>query len=353
MALSSKTGFTKQQRYLLLVALFAVIAGLVFYGIFKSNLSSPKKDKLTREQAAQDILAESATSTISFLNGLEVPLASASSCVAIMIDNAPEVERQFGLNKASLVYEAPVEGGRTRFMAVYGLATSTVATIGPVRSARPYFLDWVQELGCLYAHVGGSNEALEKIKNLEINDLNEFYNGGYFWRNKKYTAPHNTFTDIETLAQAWEKTGNKDEQRVIKSWLFAKKEAKILPAGINYFEEQIGDLKVSWSFDQNLKKWKRFVNNKAAKDNVGTITAKNVVFQYVWGEVLDEVGRLSLQTIGSGRAVILKEGNVIEGRWEKKSAGSRTRFFGPDTKEMEFNPGLIWVEVATKISEGY
>ncbi|HPV70362.1 MAG TPA: DUF3048 domain-containing protein [Candidatus Magasanikbacteria bacterium] len=340
-----KKSFSKTQRYLFLVALFAIVLSLIFVVIFKYNLTKQGQEKDNIIGTEEEKIEESTTSTLSFLNGVVVPLEITSSCAAVMIDNAPEVEKQFGLNAAALVYEAPVEGGRTRFMAVYHLTTSTEQFIGPVRSARPYYLDWVQELNCLYTHVGGSPEALQKIKTANIFDLNEFYNGNYFWRSKNYVAPHSTFTSLENLAAAFEKNKTEVVESEVSRWLFAKTETKDLESGEGFFEEKIGESKIAWQFDQNLKNWKRLVEGKSVQDEEGTVKAKNVVFQYVSAKVLDQEGRLSLTTVGRGKAVILKGSRVIKGTWEKTGTQERTKFFGPDTKEIEFNPGLTWVEI--------
>lgn len=83
--------------------------------------------------------------------------------IAVMIDNDPAARPQFSLAQASLVYEAPVEGGMTRYMAIYP-ADTDILKVGPIRSARPYFVLIAAELGAIYLHVGGSPEALSDIK---------------------------------------------------------------------------------------------------------------------------------------------------------------------------------------------
>ena len=80
----------------------------------------------------------------------------------VMIDNHPEARPQSGLDQAFLVIEAPVEGGISRLLAFFS-AEQVLEEIGPVRSARPYFLDWNNELDALYVHVGGSDAALDYI----------------------------------------------------------------------------------------------------------------------------------------------------------------------------------------------
>ena len=108
---------------------------------------------------------------------------------AVMIDNHPDARPSSGLAAANLVFEVPVEGGMTRYMAVFD-ATTTVDQIGPVRSARPYFVELADALGAVYAHVGGSPDGLNLITSLpKFRDLNEFWNGKYFWRSAKRDAP--------------------------------------------------------------------------------------------------------------------------------------------------------------------
>ena len=93
------------------------------------------------------------------LDGLMVkPEIASLRPYAVMIDNLAAARPQFGLSAASLVYEAPAEGGITRYLAIFS-ADQTSSQIGPVRSARAYFLNWAKELGATYVHVGGSPEA--------------------------------------------------------------------------------------------------------------------------------------------------------------------------------------------------
>ena len=79
---------------------------------------------------------------------------------AVMIDNHSWARPPFGLSQASLVYETIVESPITRFLAIF-VDNENIKQIGPVRSARPFYVDWVKEFNIPYLHVGGSNEALD------------------------------------------------------------------------------------------------------------------------------------------------------------------------------------------------
>ena len=126
---------------------------------------------------------------------------------AVMIDNHNQAWPQAGLNKAYLVYEAIVEGGETRLMALF--KGVTVDKIGPVRSSRHYFLDYALENDAIYAHLGWSPQAQGDISSLGVNNINgQAYDTGAartssskYWREQSRKAPHNAFTSINSLYQ--------------------------------------------------------------------------------------------------------------------------------------------------------
>jgi len=165
---------------------------------------------------------------------------STSTLYAVMIDNMLEGRPSVGLGRADLVYEAPAEAGITRFLAVYcvedksslaqqeaGLnpplkkrETEGDFPIGPVRSLRPYFLDWAEELGMPVAHVGGSPEAMSLIKKSAIPNLDQYYNGKYFWRSTNRLAPHNVFTTLTKLDEFLKAKFSKFESKERDVWKY-------------------------------------------------------------------------------------------------------------------------------------
>ena len=120
---------------------------------------------------------------------------------SVMIDNHEEAWPPTGIDQAFLVIEAPVEAGISRMLAFFS-EEQTVDQIGPIRSARPYYLGWAAELDAMYVHVGGSNAALDQIASGGIFDMNQYWWGEYFWRaNGNRYAPHNVFTSTESLRE--------------------------------------------------------------------------------------------------------------------------------------------------------
>ncbi len=281
------------------------------------------------------------------IDGIMVPAEqSTSSLYAVMLDNFPEARPVAGLAQASLVWEAPVEGGMSRFLAIFPM-TASVSRVGPVRSARPYFLDWAKELNALYLHCGGSNQALAEINSKDIFDLNEFYRGGYFWRDASRARPYNVYTSPDLVQRAWDAEGPRQNFSLMElsPWIFNTKEAEKKGDGQGLTID-FGQVKVEWKYNSTGNVYERWEDGKIQKDEAGEIiAAKNVVAQTTSIRILDEVGRRQIKTVGNGLAMIYRDGLVIQGTWQKKSLADRTRFFGPDTKEIVFNPGAKWIEV--------
>jgi hypothetical protein len=306
-------------------------------------------DDLRQEEAPEVVEGDPAARRA--IDGLPVSLdAVEPDYFAVMIDNIAEAHPESGVAKAALVIEAPVEGGITRLMAVYP-ADTVVERIGPVRSARPYYARWALEYGALYAHVGGSNEALDVIKSIGVRDLNEFYNASSFWRDAKRAAPHNVYTSTERLAAAAAKRG---EPRPLDPWRY-KLDATLDERGDGVLVLEIkdyGQAGVAWVYERDLNAYRRVIAGEDDKDADGApVLAKNVVVQFAPVAILDEVGRRRIQTEAGGEALVALDGRVIGGRWKKEPDGGRTRFYDAADNEIAFNAGTTWIEVVPTDTE--
>jgi|GEM_PF-1470369 hypothetical protein len=267
--------------------------------------------------------------------------------VAVVIDNHIDARPPAGISQAHIVYELPVEGAITRYLAIYD-TSQDIDEIGPVRSARPYMLDYVQELSSLFVHVGGSPQALVDIAKNNIFDLNEFYNGSIFTRNENRPKPHHIFIDFDNIKDYIEKQNKKDP--TFFSWNFKEdvsdidSESDDLNTNINIdFGPEAYE--VEWVYDFENNTYLRYLNNKVHVDDKNVdIKANNVIIQRVTSRVLDEKLRLRLDVIGEGEAVLCFEAKCKEATWEKDSAKARTRYY-IDGKEVNFSIGNFWIEV--------
>ena len=332
-----------------LVALFVAATPLIWY------LTGGAGWRWWRNAEVGDFVAEAASSAyFSPLDGGRVKNKPdrMRQVVAIMIDNHPDARPESALSQAKIVYEAPVEGNFTRYMALFD-SDQKVAQAGPVRSARLYFLDWVQEYGQpLYMHSGGSPEALQQIKQRKILDADEFTNGQYYWRNDAQVAPHNLYTSSNLWQALLTKFGITKTWDPNNSWKFAQVVGQPFRSTITKEVSlpYAADYIVTWKFDSKKLDYVRYLNGEQQFDSNGKeIRAFNVLIQFVITKVLDDEGRLQLTTIGKGDARILKKGQMLVGTWNKKELEGRTRFYTKDGKEALLLPGKTWVEVVPAV----
>lgn len=271
--------------------------------------------------------------------------------VAIMIENLSTIRPQSGLNKANVVYETLAEGGITRFLAIYA-SGEKIEEIGPVRSARDYYLDWVSEYNALYAHVGGSPSALRLITQYSLLDLDQI--GGdhpYFWRDRERATAfeHTLFTSSELQARAL-RDKKIQKEGDYEPWLFKKEEASLSERPDEAKKITIDFSTYSYKVEYEYNREK----NVYLRSNGGTphldfktqeqLLAKNVVVQYVKTRLVDS-SRLAIEAIGEGGALVFQDGQMINATWKKESRAERTRFYNKDGKEIQFNPGPTWVEI--------
>jgi hypothetical protein len=324
----------------LTLAIFLVVCHLAYIVLYGGQ-SAPKTEGTKTEECDSRRLLDG----VCLVGGL-----SPKYPVAVMIDNNPDAWPQFGLSRAQIVYNTMVEGSATRLMAVF--AGGLAEKIGPVRSARPYFVSWAKELDAFYGHSGGSPEAIETIKKNDVKNLEEATSYGplYFWRDKKFAAPHNLFTSTKNLEQASVDFNLATTTPAIDVWKFSNNPTVSLEnatkISINYSTLEIFD--VAYEYSTSTKNYLRSQNSTPFLDALDNkqIEVKNLIIQFVPAEIhLDKEDRLCINTIGTGSAFVLFNGQIIRGTWQKNSFAGRTKFFDGSGQEIIFPAGSIWVEV--------
>jgi|SRR3989339_1113479 len=338
--------------YGLSVVVFACAIGLlgwfVWQYIASANITNIVMD-ITNDKIEQ-------TKTCDFrrvLDGVCVDSVEKMSTklVAVMIENHPDARPQSGLSKASIVYEAPVEANYTRFMAIYP-ADTDASEVGPVRSARPYYLDWLAEYGnAMYMHCGGSPDALAKIKNSNVFDINEFYYGTSFWRSPSRLAPHNVYTSSELWSEI---DHGFSDTNFTDWWTFEECGIQNVECGIastssimvNFL---VPSYAVEWKYNSSTQKYERWQAGAEHREADGTLLSTDtIIVQHVKTRVIDEIGRLSMETVGTGAVEVYFDGVKKEGKWIKADQKSRTKFFDENNNEIKLKPGKIWIEMINK-----
>ena len=293
--------------------------------------------------------------------------------LGVMIENHTEARPQSGLTSADIIYEAVAEGGITRFLAIFYCQDAKY--IGPIRSARIYFIHLLTEYGDypLYAHVGGANtpgpaDALGEIKKLNwdlYNDLNQFaVPFPNFWRDYERLPGRATeHTVYSSTKKLWDYAKNKrnltdvdennkrwDENFV--KWQFKNDEkSPVSLTKISFdFWQGKSDYSVEWRYDQSTNSFKRFNGGQPHidKNNSKQIEAKNIVVVFMDESLANdgyEGGHLLYQTTGKGEMILFHDGKAIKGEWRKKDKFSRMRFYDQNGKEIAFNRGQIFIEI--------
>ncbi len=270
--------------------------------------------------------------------------------LAVMIENHPQARPQTGLADASIVYETLAEGGITRFMAIYG--PSVPDTAGPVRSARTYYVDWAQDYNALYTHFGGANDALKKIKNDGVADIDGMKLSGYFWR-KWYPgvtgSEHTAFTNPTKLYQyaaskKWPTEGNFTKY-TFKDDIAIAERPSTGTLSIDYSGNS--NFAAKFTYDQATNTYSRYMAGIAHKDRITgkQISSKNIIVQYTKEIYKSGKKDHDLQTVGTGIAKIYLDGKEINGTWSKSNTKARTIFKDESGNQIVFNRGQTWIAV--------
>ncbi|MDP2789513.1 MAG: DUF3048 domain-containing protein [bacterium] len=269
--------------------------------------------------------------------------------VAVMIDNAATARPQSSLQAASVVYEALVEGGITRFMAVFD--QGEVKEIGPVRSARQYFLEWLAEYEAAYAHAGGSPEALSNIRRERIHDINGIGSASTaFFRDSTRPAPHNLYTTGMKMFLTTRANNLKYSDVTLTPWTFGSTVSTGVAAKnvTFYFTGRTKSTEVSYTYDATKLQWLRSQAGKEHQDRLtkATIGVTNLVIQRISSKIaVGEKGRLTMSVTGTGKAKIFQQGQVLDVTWSKVKSEDRTVFTLADGTPATFLPGNTWIEV--------
>ena len=267
----------------------------------------------------------------------------------VMVDNYIKARPQSGLDKADLVYEMMAEGGITRFMALFYRQSAT--KIGPVRSARYYFVQLAKGYDSPLAHAGGSQEALQMIFDIKMKDMDEIYNaGGYFWRDKTRSMPHNLYASTEQLLKGAKAKGYK--LVVPPAFGIAPKEAEgtlqdkdIL---IDYSTKTY-NYTVTWHYSGQM--YERDINGKPHLMEDGTpIKADNVLVMVAPTKDIIKKGELlsEINIIGKGEARYYVNGKMTKGTWAKSSVSGKMQFLDNKGDVVKLKPGKTWVQVIPK-----
>lgn len=280
--------------------------------------------------------------------------------IAVMIDNDDKNARpQIGLESAYLVYEIVVEGGATRYMALF--KEHNLEKVGPVRSSRHYFLDYALENDAIYAHCGWSPKAAHDISDLGINNINGIngYDGKNFWRDNTYNSTwHNLYTSLVKLHDYAQNIKNyrlTTDQKLFRYNMTDETPndgSDVTKITIPY----TGAYNVEFTYDFENKVFAKSINGNEYKSQTGDIiTAKNIIIYTLDNYNLNDgegKGRQDIVNIGNGDGYYLTDGKAIKIKWEKTERAEKTKYTYEDGTEVVLNPGNTFIQIVPS-SRGY
>lgn len=332
-----------------LLVIFAV--GVVWIAFFHPS-NTPSITLATHAKPKPKVKAP--ITAASPLTGLQVDPALASRPVTgIMIENSDFARPQSGLQDAGVVYEAIAEGGITRFLALFQEARP--GYIGPVRSLRPYYIDFAAPFQASIVHVGGSPDALSIVRSGNYRDLDQFFNSGAFTRIGARPAPHNVYTNFDKLDALNQSKGYTSSTFTIWPRKVDKKlaapTAKTIDIAVSspvYYSH--------YTYDATSNTYFRSEGGAAhmelvsADDKTGVQIHPKVVIALVMAYSIAADGKHSVYAdSGSGGAYIFQDGDVTLGHWTKADSASQIQFSDANNVPLKLNAGQTWL---TLVADG-
>lgn len=263
---------------------------------------------------------------------------------AVMIDNDSNASRPHaGLEDAYLIYEMYVEGRATRLMALFkGVNTQK---IGPVRSSRHYFLDYVFDNDALYSHAGFSPLAMEQISSRGVNNLNGLvYEPTYYWRERKYKGDyHSLYTSISNLSRLADALGYRKTSSVLPFEFSSEPPEYSGESAVDITIPYADFYYVSYKYDETTHLYDRYINSSCHPTQSGAkLQAGQIIIQFAKSYPLgDGSARIQLDTTGKGNGIFISNGIQTPLTWTKASGSSQLKFYTKDGNELVLDASKI------------
>lgn len=349
---------SKRKKILLAGLVLLIVGAIVSSWFFVFNKPAEVAPVTAQNTTPKKIEPPKPTTLASPLTGVQVaPELAKKPITAVMIENSPDSRPQSGLRDAGVIFEAIAEGGITRFATLF--QEGQPAYIGPVRSIRPYYIDWYLPFDASLAHVGGSRDALDIVRGPGMKDLDQFFNSGYYQRISERYAPHNVYTSFEKLNALntakgftdsaftpWKrKADKKAETPTVKainfnvSGFYYNVHYDYDPASNSYLRSQAGKPHVDITSQKDPSP--RQLNPKV-------VIALVMPFDVVRAS---DGWRTSYATTGSGPMIVFQDGTAIGGTWSKKDMRSQFIFKDSAGNDFSFNAGQTWVTILDSLPD--
>lgn len=346
----------RYRRFVLAFTAVVILLGAVAAGTYLLSNAARDGEAITFESGKQmlfsvfDRNAKTASDTIpltgvgdpppvtrSYLTGTEVNDAKQEKFLAVMIDLAPAARPLFrGVEQAKWWFEMPAEGGVPRIMAIFS-SEELPPEIGPVRSARDYFVEIAEGIAGGYVHAGGSPDALDLLYTTAMTNYDERTVG--FQRDPELSRPHNLFLVPSEIIDST-KTSVFDASVFPYSPLapfhLAGETATRIDIDISTRTHA-----VAWNYDPERNCYKRQQERETMELCVENVVVLGTDIGLIAG---DEKGRLEARTIGNGTGLLFRDGIVFPVSWERETNGV-FRLLDAEQNPVPLHPGRSFFEI--------
>jgi hypothetical protein len=324
------------------VAVLALV-GVGYFAIFPNRAPAFVQDAMSRVGLAEPPPPPSCPLTGQPARHGQVPDRPA---LAIKVENLPDARPQAGLDRADVVYEEPVEGGITRFIAVY--QCHDAGRVGPVRSGRTTDPKILVQFGRpVMGYAGGQGPVVRAIDRAGVIDMNYDIAISAYTRDDSRPAPHNLYTSTRSLWKAAKATEGAPTPVFSYDPEVAgpSRKARAVHLPFSSYSD------VYWTWSRTQAAWLRSHGTVPHVLEDGTqVRAANVVVMQVQvtsGPIVDAAGNHSpeVELTGSGKAYVFRDGRMVIGRWERATLKDVTTFVTKAGEEIALAPGVTWVEL--------
>ena len=284
---------------------------------------------------------------------LKYPLTGVSTdeevnnrAVSVMVNNHPKARPQSGISKADVVYEILAESNITRFLAIY--QSEFPENIGPIRSARDYYIELAKGYESLYIFHGWSPDAKELIQSDYIDHLNGLnFDTTLFKRSSERKAPHNSYITYDNILKGAKKEGYTMEKNTPAYTFFAEDETGLI-SGEEYTVANISygsaDYDVTYKYDASSEKYSRYTAGVRTEDDEteDPVLLDNILIVEAVHKVIDNKGRREIDLNSGGNAYLLQKGKRLEIQWENKDNRIVPVSGGTEVKLVQ---GKTWINI--------
>ena len=329
----------------LIITILVALALLIYKKVLNNNTNNVEEPNEVIALETEEVShAEEYEEKIEIFSGNDRP-------IAVMIDNHKDAWPQAAINSAYCVYEIIVEGGETRLMALFKGAD--LEQIGPVRSARHYFLDYALENDAIYTHYGWSPQAQSDIPSLKVNNINGITEStANFKRIKGKSSPHNVMTSTASLKKIAENKKYRTTSDATSVLNYVEREVELNSETIaNEVTIPYSTLhKVTYKYDAETKRYTRYARGKKQTDynTKEDITTKNIIITFAENYKLNDgenKDRQGLKNTGTKEGYYITNGKAIKITCQKSSRTAKTVYKDLEGNVIDVNDGNTFINI--------